>query len=335
MHEAGFYKKLENNAVECGLCNHRCVIMPGKRGVCGVRENRKGTLYSLVYGRPCAIHVDPIEKKPLFHYHPGSSSYSVATMGCNFRCAWCQNADISQAVGKEIEGFELTPEDLVADAVERKCDNIAYTYTEPTVFMEYALDCMEIAREKRLGNVFVSNGFMSGEAVDALIPVLDAINIDLKGFNERFYEKYCGGRLQPILDNIEKFWKNGVWVEVTTLIVPTLNDSLDELRACAKFLAELDVNIPWHISRFHPDYKLTNVEATPVETLRKAYEIGKKEGLKHIYIGNIWHENAENTYCPKCGKMMVERDGYYVKSNKLKKGKCGECGEKIEGRWNG
>ncbi len=335
MKEAMFYRKLADDAVQCRLCNHFCAIKPGMRGICGVRENVGGKLFSLVYGKAISDGVDPIEKKPLFHLLPGSLSYSLATVGCNFSCAFCQNWEISQAPkdGGEISGYGLTPKEVVDRAVGAGCKSIAYTYTEPTIFFEYAYDTAVIAHEKGLKNVFVSNGFMSREAIDKIAPYLDGINVDLKGFSDEFYRKVVGARLKPVLDNIRYLHEKGIWVEVTTLIVPGHNDDVESLKKIAEFVAGVDVDMPWHVSRFFPHFKMRDVSVTSTDALRRAYDIGKKAGIKHIYVGNVPGGEYENTVCPKCGKVVVRRSGYEVSKIDVAQGKCGFCGESIAGVW--
>jgi len=322
--------------VRCRLCPHGCTIGEGRRGICGVRENRNGTLYSLVWGRPCAMHVDPIEKKPLYHFLPGSSSYSIATVGCNLRCRHCQNWQISQMPrnGGDITGEEVMPEKIVDGAVESGCTSISYTYTEPTVYMEYALDISRLAAARGLKNVFVSNGYMAEEALDLIAPHLHADNVDLKSFSESFYRDVCGGSLEPVLRTLKGLKRMGVWVEVTTLIIPTLNDSVDELRQIAEFIkGELADHVPWHVSRFHPDFELTGLPATDRLLLEKAVQVGKDAGLKYVYAGNLPHGSYENTYCPRCGKLLVERHGFAVSANRVGDGRCQHCRTSIEGVW--
>ncbi|MFH1404463.1 MAG: AmmeMemoRadiSam system radical SAM enzyme [Candidatus Altiarchaeota archaeon] len=334
MREALLYDKVGGGVVKCGLCAQRCRVSDGNRGVCGVRENQGGTLYSLVYGRPVALHVDPIEKKPLFHFHPGSLSYSMATVGCNLRCQHCQNADISQTPkdGGLVPGEDVPPERVVEEALASGCASISYTYTEPTVFMEYALDTSRTAVDKGLKNVFVSNGFMTPESVDLIAPYLHADNVDLKSFSDKFYREVCGGRLEPVLDTLKLLVKKGVWVEVTTLIIPSLNDNVDELGQIAEFIkSELGAHVPWHVSRFHPDYKLNKLPATSSEILRKALEMGEDAGLKYVYAGNIPHDDSENTYCYKCGSLLIERVGFNVLENNIVDSKCSECGAEVHG----
>jgi len=333
MTEAMFYDKLEGGDVRCGLCNHRCRIKPGKRGICGVRENQEGTLKSLVYGKLIAMHVDPIEKKPLYHFMPGHLSYSIATVGCNFRCLHCQNADISQMPAERgiIAGDYVPPEDVVSEAISAKCLSIAYTYTEPTIFFEYAYDVAKLAAGKGLKNVFVSNGYMTENAARTIEPYLDGINIDLKGDDE-FYKKVCGARLDPVKRTIELMWNLGIWVEVTTLLIPGYNDSDSQLEDIAQFLAGISSDIPWHVTAFYPTYKLKDAPPTSAQILRRAIKIGKKAGIKYVYGGNIPGED-EDTLCPDCGKSLVDRFGFRVTRNSVVDGKCPDCGEKVAGVW--
>lgn len=334
MKKALFYEPVAENRVRCTLCNHGCKIHEGKRGICGVRENRGGDLYSLVYGKIIAENVDPIEKKPLFHFMPGSKAFSIATVGCNFRCKFCQNYDISQYPhdhGGEIIGQDRTPEDIVAFAKAAQCETIAYTYTEPTIFFEFALDTAMLARRDGIKNVFVSNGFMSPEAARLIGPYLDAINIDIKAFSEKFYKDICGARLEPVLKTIELMKEIGVWVEVTTLIIPDLNDGSQELHDIARFIKSVGVDIPWHVTQFFPTYKLMDHPRTPVDTLRRAHDIGMEEGLRYVYEGNIPGEGRENTTCYACKTPLIERYGMSLIENRLQGGKCPECGAKIDG----
>lgn len=330
---AQFWKGLDGS-VSCSLCHQNCSIRPGHRGLCGVRENQDGTLMTLVYGTLVAASIDPIEKKPFYHFRPGSLAYSIATAGCNFRCLHCQNADISQLPREagQIAGDYVPPEDVVAAAVASGCQSIAYTYTEPTIFFEYAYDVAVLAKEKGLKNVFVSNGYTGEEAAEKIIPILDANNIDLKG-DDQFYRKVCGARLEPVQHNIELFWKRGVWVEVTTLIIPGYNDSEAQLRDIAEFLAGVSRDMPWHVSAFYPTYKLTDAPRTGVEALRLGLKVGREAGLKHIYAGNIPGE-SENTICSVCGLVLIERLGYRVMRNSIIDGHCPQCGSVISGVWS-
>ncbi|MEW6184503.1 MAG: AmmeMemoRadiSam system radical SAM enzyme [Thermodesulfobacteriota bacterium] len=333
MKEALLYDKREDRQVHCRVCNHHCLIKEGRRGICGVRENRQGILYSLVYGKPIAAHVDPIEKKPLFHFLPGSQSFSLATAGCNFRCRFCQNADISQVRDlQEIPGKEVAPEEIVTAALKAHCRSISYTYTEPTIFFEYARDIALLAETRGLKNVFVSNGYMSREVLETLHPHLHAVNVDLKAFQDTFYKQQCGARLEPVLETLRIMKRLGIWVEVTTLIIPTLNDSKEELEALAKFIQEeLGAETPWHISRFHPTFQLNDLPPTPVKTLQQAWEIGKAAGLRYVYTGNVPGDAAEKTYCHHCGHLLLDRFGFSVLKNNLKEGRCPQCGTTMEG----
>ena len=337
MKEAMFYETIEGGKVKCNLCAHRCLISEGKRGICTVRENVEGRLMSLVYGRVIAAHVDPIEKKPLFHFLSGSYSFSIATAGCNFKCLHCQNYEISQYPREhpsdKVPGTEVTPEEIVASAIGHGCKSISYTYTEPTIFFEFAYDTARLAKEKGLKNAFVSNGFMTPESAEAIIPYLDANNIDLKGDAE-FYKKICSARVEPVKDTIKLMKERGVWVEVTTLVIPGLNDSEEVLKDIACFIREVDPDMPWHVSRFYPTYKLTDRDGTPVETLRRAREIGQECGLRFVYEGNVPAEKGENTYCPGCSELLIERAGYRIIKNDLKSGSCPSCGEIIKGLWH-
>lgn len=332
MKEALLYEKLGENRVNCRLCSHYCTIVPGKRGICAVRENRDGTLYSLVYGKVVARHIDPIEKKPLFHFHPGSTSYSIATVGCNLKCLHCQNYDISQypKAASDIPGLEMTPEQVVREAEDSGCKSISYTYTEPTIFFEFAYDCARLAHKRGIKNVFVSNGYTSPEATRLIAPYLDANNIDLKG-DEAFYKKVAGAKLQPVLDTIKLMKELGVWVELTTLIIPDYNDSEGFLKFTADFIGSVDKSMPWHVTQFYPTYKLTDKPRTPVSILRKAREIGLKSGLKYVYEGNVPGEGGENTWCFSCGELLIERFGFTLTNIKMKNSACPNCTTHIDG----
>jgi pyruvate formate lyase activating enzyme len=331
--EAMLYEKIGDKKVQCNLCAHQCKINDGKKGICLVRENKDGTLYTLVYGRIISQNVDPIEKKPLFNFYPGTTAYSIATVGCNFKCQFCQNWEISQMVRDEhlIMGNEASPELIVENAKRYGSKSIAYTYTEPTIFFEYAYDTAKLAHESDIKNVFVTNGYMTEEAIKKIEPYLDAANVDLKSFSDDFYRKLCGAKLQPVLDALKLMKKLGIWVEVTTLIIPTLNDSSEELREIAKFIFnELGEETPWHISRFYPAYKLRDKPPTPIETIHKAREIGLNEGLKYIYEGNVPGSTGENTYCPNCKNLVIQRWGYNILKKNIKDGICQHCNYKIE-----
>ncbi len=290
MKEAILYEKLDDCKVKCAVCNHRCTIADGRRGICSVRENHGGTLFSLNYGKSIAVNIDPIEKKPLYHFLPGTSIYSFAAVGCNFRCSWCQNWEISQSPkpNQPILGTEISPHEHVFQAINYSCPSIAYTYSEPTVFLEYALDTMKLAREKGLRNVWVTNGFMSRQTLDEIIPYLDAANVDFKGPNDGVYEKYCGAKPEPIMDNLKYLHQAGVHVEITTLVVPGVNDQPQQLEKIARFIAdELGPKVPWHISRFFPAWKMLDTPITPIATLKMAENLGRDAGLKFIHIGNV------------------------------------------------
>jgi pyruvate formate lyase activating enzyme len=333
--EAYLYDKLENNRVRCRTCSHFCVLKPDRRGKCGVRENQNGRLMALNYGRVIAHGVDPIEKKPIYHLKPGSRSYSIATMGCNFMCRFCQNADIAQIShepGTRIEGHTMTPEQIVDNAVAAGCQSIAYTYTEPSVFFELAFDTARLARNRGLFNVFVTNGYMSADLVHQVAPYLDAANVDLKAFNDTFYQTFCNARLAPVLDNLKRLKQAGVWVEVTTLLIPGLNDHPEELRSLARFISdELGKDTPWHVSRFHPAHQMTDRGATPAETVEAAWQIGRNAGLDYVYVGNLPGSSHTHTFCPDCETRVVERQGYTTRSHMEENGICPGCGTRISG----
>jgi len=334
MKEALLYEKLDDEKVRCNLCHHRCLIHPSKRGICRVRENRGGVLYSLVYGHPVSANVDPIEKKPLFHFLPGTSTFSIATVGCNFTCGHCQNCSISQPSEDDIgTGQEVPEERIVALAKNYGCQSISYTYTEPTIFFEYAYDSAKIATSDGLKNIFVTNGYMTREALQTINPHLHAANIDLKSFNNQSYLKICGAKLNPVLESIELMKEMGIWVEVTTLIIPTINDSSEELTEIADFIVSVGKDIPWHISRFYPHYKMTDLPPTPVETLHRAREIGLSRGLRYVYSGNVPGDEGEKTYCYQCKELLIDRYGYQILKNITKDGKCPKCGAVIDGVW--
>ena len=331
--EAMLYEKLSDGSVRCNLCAHRCLIVQGKRGICHVRENANGSLYTLVYGRLIAEHVDPVEKKPLYHFYPGSTAYSIATPGCNFRCEWCQNWEISQTPRQQhlITGKKTRPDEIVAAAQRSGSRSIAYTYTEPTVFFEYTYDTARLAHRAGLANAYVTNGYMTGEMLETLRPYLDAANVDLKAFRDETYRKYVGARLQPVLDSLKLMKRLGIWLEVTTLIVPGINDDPEELRGAAQFVAgELGVDTPWHISRFFPAYEMVDLPPTPVAVLQQARKIGLEAGLQYVYVGNVPSE--ENTSCHSCGRLLIRRSGYLILENNIEPDqRCPDCGARVAG----
>ncbi len=333
MKECYLYKKLKNNTLQCQTCSHYCIIENNKRGICQVRENKKGKLYSLVYGKLCALNIDPIEKKPFFHFLPGTYSLSLASVGCNFSCASCQNWTISQGpkIFGKIEGENVSPQQVVKIALKNNLSSISYTYTEPTVFLEFCLDTMKIAKTKGLKNAWVSNGFFSKETFTLIKNELDAINIDFKSASDEFYKKYCQGKLSPVLENLKRIKKQNIWLEITTLVIPGLNDSEKEFKKIANFIKkELGPETPWHISRFCGaiSWKLQQIPDTPLATLKKAYKIGIEAGLKYVYIGNVPGTELEDTFCPKCKTKNIERTGYEI-IRYDKNGRCSKCGENL------
>ncbi len=334
MQEAMLYEKLDDNRVRCDLCSHRCVIAEGSRGVCRVRENRGGVLYTRVFGRTITKHVDPVEKKPLYHFYPGSSAYSFATPGCNFHCQWCQNWQISQMPSeRDFEyGREFSPEEILAGAIDTECRSIAYTYTEPTVFFEYAIQVARLASHAGIANIYVTNGYMSHDMLDLFHPFLDAVNVDLKAFRNDTYRRYVSANLQTILDNLKYMRRQGIWIEVTTLVIPGVNDDPGELRDAANFISrELGADTPWHISRFFPGYKLAGLSPTPVQKLYEVREIGLEAGLNYVYIGNVPEES--NTFCPHCSRLLIRRIAFLVTENRIRDEKCPYCGASIAGVW--
>ncbi|MCE5264077.1 MAG: AmmeMemoRadiSam system radical SAM enzyme [Deltaproteobacteria bacterium] len=336
LHEALFWEKLGDKEGRCHLCAHECRISESGFGICGVRQNIQGTLFTHAYGEVIAANVDPIEKKPLYHFLPGSRIYSVATIGCNFKCGFCQNWQISQvsvADGDTVPTRPMTPQQIVSEARRNNCLSIAYTYTEPTIFFEYAYDTAKAAKEAGIRNVFVTNGYMTRLALEMMRPCLDAANVDLKGFSDASYRRTCKARLQPVLDTLVAMKELGIWLEVTTLVIPGENDSEEELRVIAEYLAGIDVRIPWHLSRFHPDYEFQDHVPTPMETLLKAREIGKEAGLKYIYLGNVVEEGTDTT-CERCHERIIERRYMGLKDCRLKGGRCPSCGSGIEGVWS-
>ncbi len=338
LHEAMLWSRLspDDARVRCNLCAHRCVIAPGRQGACNVRQNRDGVLYTLAYGSTIAQHVDPIEKKPLFHFRPGSRAFSIATPGCNFRCQFCQNYEISQMPREQdfFAGEPATPEELAVAAQRAGCASIAYTYTEPTIFAEYALDTARQARARGLHNVFVSNGYMTGELLEEMAGLIDGINVDLKAGRGEFYRKISGAAFAPVLANLKTIQRLGVWLEVTTLVIPGLNDGDDELRWVAGFLHdELGPDVPWHISRFYPNYRMSDRLPTPASTLERAWRIGLDAGLHYVYVGNLPGNQTESTLCPHCGRTLIARAGYRVRQVALREGACAVCGTPVPGVW--
>jgi len=334
MHEAMFYEKADGNRVRCGLCRFRCLIAEGSHGICAVRENRGGTLYSLVYGKAIAEHVDPIEKKPLFHVAPGSKSFSIATVGCNFQCSFCQNYSISQMPrdSGKIVGEDYSPQEIVNAAVRNGCRSVAYTYTEPTIFYELARETMVEAHKHGLINVFVTNGYMTREMLDDAVGLLDTANVDLKAFNDRFYTRYCKAKREGVLDSLRYMKQLGIWLEVTTLLIPTLNDNMDEIREMARFIRdELGKETPWHVSRFYPQYQELELPPTEVEAIRRVRQIGLDEGLEYVYSGNVPYDSGEKTYCPACSHVLIDRVGYHIAGSAIKDGNCSQCGHRVHG----
>ncbi len=335
-HQAMLWEQLGGKRVRCHLCGHECLIAEGKYGLCRVRRNVDGALRSLSYGNVVAVNVDPIEKKPLFHFLPGSQSLSVAAAGCNFQCEFCQNWQISQPSneGRLAGGQAVSPEQIVSGAMAQDCRSISFTYTEPTVFFELAYDTAKLAKRRGIRSCFVSNGYMTPLAVEKISPYLDAINVDLKAFRDETYQHVMKARLEPVLTCLKSLIAAGIWVEVTTLVVPEMNDSPEELRDIAHFIAsELGPHVPWHVSRFHGEYHMTAASSTPIQTLELACRIGAEEGLKYIYCGNVAGLVDERTHCPACGQVVVDRTGFSIREVRLKDGACPKCNQAIEGIW--
>jgi pyruvate formate lyase activating enzyme len=331
--EGYHYTKLGDN-VQCNVCPNNCILSPDDRSICRNKVNKGGKLYTLAYGNPCAVHVDPIEKKPLYHFLPTSSIFSIATAGCNFRCLNCQNWQISQQFPEKTQNVELMPNAVVANAIAKKCTSIAYTYSEPTAFYEYMYDTAKLASAAGIKNVSVTNGYTSREALKDLCQYLDASNVDLKGFNEETHRKLNSGKLKPVMDTLKRMKEEGVWLEVTNLVVPGWTDDLDEIgEMCSWLYKNIGADNPLHFSRFSPMYKLRHLQPTPLRTLEKARQLALDAGLHYVYIGNVPGTDAQNTYCPKCGKIVIERKGYVVAQDNVKNGVCEFCGEKIAGVW--
>jgi len=327
MKSALFFLKKESY-VQCVLCPHNCRIKENQTGICGVRKNIKGKLYALSYSKPCSLAVDPIEKKPLFHFMPGTKTFSIATAGCNLKCKFCQNAEISQAKVDEIPFIEASPSLIVEKAISAGCKSIAYTYTEPTVFYEYCLDTAKLAKKEGLSNVFITNGLINKEPLKKISRYIDAANIDLKGFSEDFYQKVCGGKLKWVLDSIKNYAEFGIHIELTNMIIPGLNDNSDEIREMCRWIVKnCGKKTPLHFSRFFPCYKMLEVSPTPLNSLLKAYDTAKEEGLYYVYIGNVHAKNLENTICPKCGTTVIEREGFEI--SRINR-KCPQCRRKVD-----
>ncbi len=344
MHEAMLWEPRDEGKVRCLLCAHGCVIKEGGTGICMVRQNQGGVLYSLVWGKPISGNADPIEKKPLFHFLPGTTSYSIATIGCNFQCGFCQNWNISQYVrdggggipGGGRGGKEVAPAEIVSQAVASGCASISYTYTEPTIYFEYAFDCMKLAKDQGLRNVFVTNGYESAQCVEQCRGLLDAANVDLKAMSDEFYKSECKARLQPVLDTLRAMHAAGIWLEVTTLLIPGKNDDPGELKALAGFIAgELSVDVPWHVSAYTPRYRYqgTGPGPTQVGDLERALDIGREAGLAFVYAGNVMGHDSESTHCPNCGHLLIGRRLFSVGGSDLVDGACRKCGHKLPGVW--
>jgi pyruvate formate lyase activating enzyme len=337
--KAWLSRELANGKIMCEACSQACVLSEGEYGICGVRRVENGELKLLVYGLAAAVNVDPVEKKPMFHFLPKTRAFSIGTVGCNFSCKFCQNSDISQYPKEnnhKIVGRELSPEHLVELAIENGCDSIAYTYNEPIVFFEYTYDTAKLAHEKGLKNIYVTSGYETDKAIDLLAPYIDGMNIDIKSFSNEFYKEICGARLQPVLDAVTYAHKKGIWIEITTLLIPGKNDSDEEIRGIARFIADLDTSIPWHLSAFHPTYKMLDTPYTPESKLLRAYKIGQQEGLKYLYIGNVDNEDYESTYCPSCKNRVIDRSGnigQFVSNELNENGICPYCNYKLEGVW--
>jgi pyruvate formate lyase activating enzyme len=329
MKEALFWKRRDDNAVDCVLCPHTCRIPEGGTGICKVRKNEKGTLYSTTYGQVSSMGTDPIEKKPLYHFLPGTRAYSLGGIGCNFRCDYCQNYSISQEFS--LRGLRsVEPEELPGMAQRYNCHNVSWTYNEPTIWFEYTLDGAKIVKSAGLTTSYVTNGYISEDALREISPYLDAMNIDVKAFTEEFYKKRCKTKLQPVLDTCVLAKELGIFIEITNLLIPTQNDDQNEIRKfCSWIHDSLSADVPVHFSRFHPDFNYNEVHGTPKETLRMAFDIAKEEGLDFVYLGNIPHCDEENTYCPNCGTIAIERLGFHITKNMTREGNCSQCGRDL------
>ncbi|HYW69285.1 MAG TPA: AmmeMemoRadiSam system radical SAM enzyme [bacterium] len=331
---AAHWESLDDSFVRCGLCPRRCVVPPGGRGYCEVRENRDGVYYTLTYGNPCAIHVDPIEKKPFYHFLPSTTAFSIATAGCNLDCKFCQNWHISQARPEELANYDLPPVELVAAAVRSGAPSIAYTYSEPTIFYEYMLECAKLAHDSGLRNVYHSNGYIQPEPLRELAVYLDAANVDLKGFTEDYYREMSNASLAPVLRSLKILKEEGVHLEITTLLVPGANDDPETLTEMCRWIVDnLGATVPVHFSRFHPQHRLKNLPPTPVERLDRAREIALREGLRYVYVGNVPGHEANSTYCPACSAELIHRIGYSVEVTAMETGRCSVCGAAVDGVW--
>lgn len=333
--ESRYYKKLENLKIQCEICPRKCSVADLERGYCGNKENREGKYYELVYSRPCALHVDPIEKKPLFHYLPGTMAVSLATAGCNIECRFCQNWRISQFRPEQVESYDLSPEEIVRLAKGYKAPTIAYTYSEPVVFYTYMYDTAQLAKKEGVGSVMISNGYIAEEPLVDLCKHLSAVKVDLKAFTEKFYKETCSGELAPVLHALETLKKIGIWYEIVVLIIPTLNDDEKEIREMSLWIkGHLGTEVPVHFTRFSPMYKIKNLPPTPVTSLEKARNIAMEAGLKYVYIGNVYGHKGESTYCPNCGKVVVGRIGFEILEKNIEDGKCKFCKHIIAGVWS-
>lgn len=335
MKEALYYKKMKNKFIQCQLCPKFCVIKKEEYGNCGARKNVNGVLYSLVYSMPCAAAVDPVEKKPLFHFLPGSRVFSVGTAGCNLHCKFCQNWTTAQVNAEEVSKNKLSPKQVVDAALLEECESIAYTYNEPTVFFEYVIETAKLAKKKGLKNILVTNGFINPDPLKEISEFIDAANIDLKSMDESFYENVCDAKLKPVLASIKLMKKLGIWIEVTNLIIPRLNDEPEQVKKLCDWIVEnIGKDVPLHFSGFFPTHKLLNNPSTSVETLLRAKRIAETAGIKFVYVGNISTIHGETTFCPNCKTPLIVRDFYFVRENKLDVGRCSNCGEEINGVWN-
>ncbi len=332
--EAMFWKQIgKEKTVQCQLCPHFCTLKEGERGRCRVRENKKGKLISLVYGKPCSLSLDPIEKKPLYHFLPGELALSIATVGCNLRCLHCQNWEISQS--SDISSIEISPKKVIEEVKKNDVKIISYTYTEPTIFYEYMLNIAKLAKKSGIKNTIVSNGFINPEPLKKLCKYIDGANIDLKSINNEFYKNICKARVKPVLESLKILKEKEVWIEITNLLIPTLNDKKKNIKSLVLWIKKnLGTHVPLHFTAFYPSYKLLNLPATPLKTLKEAKDIATKAGMKYVYIGNISDEEGSSTFCPKCDSILIKRKLFSATENNLKEGKCPKCNEKIEGVWH-